>query len=111
MGVNSSIEGSNPSFSVRRSPDGCGAMTLGVLVVPTAPALDAEDGCKSREDGDGKQHPGHDQSPLRCRGVLRPASCTAVRFFGIAPILPSPTRFSPLNRISNHRRTDRQNSR
>ena len=70
MGVNSSIEGSNPSFSVLRStPQGCCPMTLGVLVVPTAPAFGAKDGCESGEDGNGKQHPRHNQSTLRCLHV------------------------------------------
>ena len=40
-------------------------MTLGVLVVPTAPALGAKNGCESGEDGHGEQHPRHDQSTLR----------------------------------------------
>ena len=64
MGVNSSIEGSNPSFSVKTS-----AFEAQPLVVPAPPAVDAEDGCQARENGNGKQDPGDNEPPLGCRGV------------------------------------------
>ena len=64
MGVNSSIEGSNPSFSVKMS-----AFEAQPLVVAAPAAVDAEDGCEACENGNGKEHPGHDEPPLGCRGV------------------------------------------
>jgi hypothetical protein len=58
------------------------ARSPGLLVVPTVPARDAEDGCKAGEDGNGKENPGHDEPPLRCRGVL-------TRLRGCLPPCPS----------------------
>ena len=93
MGVNSSIEGSNPSFSVKTpAPTGRLQDAWPLIVVPTASALDAKDGCQAGEDGNGKQNPGHDEPSLRCRGVLNRGPSCSYRgsILRHRPILPSP---------------------